>query len=165
MKALLSQTYRRRLYIIASFVILGLQAGAYLALLVLWHANTLDRHLFSLSRLSLVSQVVSVVSQALAMSSLATLTFFVHGVASDRIIRRRPCVQQLSTDIDDDFLISQLKNLQQCKTFSLHGMALGRPLCRYGVADGREAEYTVNFSLSFCSSQPPPFYKLQCQPQ
>ena len=91
MKALLDVAYRRRLYIIASFLILGLQLGAYLSLLVLWRTNALDRQIFSLSHLSLVSQVVSVVSQALVISSLAALTFFVHDVASDRIIRRRAC--------------------------------------------------------------------------
>ena len=91
MKALLDVAYRRRLYIIASALILGLQLSAYSALLVLWRTNALDRHLFSLSRLSLVSQVVSAVSQALAISSLAALTFFVQGVAADRIIRRRTC--------------------------------------------------------------------------
>ena len=69
----------------------GLQICAYLALLVLWATSALDRHLFSLSHLSLVSQVVSAISQALAISSLAALTFFAQAVASDRIIRQRAC--------------------------------------------------------------------------
>lgn len=88
MKNLLDKVHRRRLYILASFAILGLQLCAYAALLVLWATNALDRHLFSLSRLSLVSQIISVTSQALAISSLAALTFLVQAVASDRVIRR-----------------------------------------------------------------------------
>lgn len=88
MKNLLDKVHRRRLYILASFAILGLQLCAYAALLVLWTTNALDRHPFSLSRLSLVSQIISVTSQALAISSLAALTFLVQAVASDRVIRR-----------------------------------------------------------------------------
>lgn len=91
MIGLLDRAYRRRLHILASFAILGLQFCAYSALLVLWATNSLDRHLFSLSRVSLVSQVISVVSQATAISSLAGLTFFVQAVAADRVIRRRTC--------------------------------------------------------------------------
>lgn len=45
----------------------------------------------------LISQIVSVVSQTLAISSLAALTFFVQSVASDRVIRRRACLRHLST--------------------------------------------------------------------
>lgn len=96
MRRLLRRAYRRRLYLLASFAILGLQICAYSALLILWATKGLDRHLFSLSRLSLVSQVISVTSQALAISSLAALTFFVQTVAADRIIRRRE-YQNLST--------------------------------------------------------------------
>lgn len=91
MNRLLDEAHRRRLYILASFVTLGLQACAYLALLVLWGTKVLDKHLFSLSHLSLTSQVISVVSQALVISSLAALTFFVQAVAADRVIRRRAC--------------------------------------------------------------------------
>jgi hypothetical protein len=103
MKGLLDRAYRRRLYILASFAILGLQVCAYSALLVLWTTNSLDRHLFSLSHLSIVSQVTSVVSQALAISSLACLTFVVQAVAADRVIRRRACTRKKpSTQHIDD---------------------------------------------------------------
>jgi hypothetical protein len=47
----------------------------------------------------------------------------------------------------------------------MRGVVLGRLLCRYGVVDGWEEEYNIRFSLSFRSSQPALFYKLQCQPQ
>jgi hypothetical protein len=93
MKGLLNKAYRRRLYILASFAILGLQVCAYSALLVLWGTSALDKYRFSLSRLSLVSQVISVVSQAFALSSLAALISFVQPVAVDRVIRRRACVR------------------------------------------------------------------------
>src|ERR1700733_10401549 len=97
MKGLLDKAFRRWLYILASLAILGLQVCAYSALLVLWRTNALGRLLFSSERLNILSQIVSVVSQTLAISSLAALTFFVQAVASDRIIRRRACLRHLST--------------------------------------------------------------------
>lgn len=81
-------------------MILGFQVAAYSVLLVLWGTNTLDKQLFSLSHATLVSQVVSVVSQALSISSLAVLTFFAQSVASDRIIRRRAFVSAIILDCD-----------------------------------------------------------------
>ena len=93
MKSLFDPVYKRRLFVTVSFAILGLQISAYLVLLVLWSTSALDRHLFSLSHLSLVSQVVSAISQALAISLLAALTFFAQVVASDKIIRRRTCAR------------------------------------------------------------------------
>jgi hypothetical protein len=107
MQGILDRAYRRRLYVLASFAILGLQVCAYSALLVLWATEALDKHLFSLSRLSLVSQVISVISQALAVSSLAALTFFVQAVAADRIIRQREFRRKnLSTFTDDKILLN-----------------------------------------------------------
>jgi galactitol-specific phosphotransferase system IIC component len=93
MKSLFDTICKRRLYVTACFAILGLQICAYLVLLVLWSTSALDRHLFSLSHLSLVSQVVSATSQALAISLLAALTFFAQVVASDKIIRQRMCAR------------------------------------------------------------------------
>ena len=106
MKGLLDKGYRHRLYIITSSAILGLPVCIYSALLVLWHTNTLDGRLFSLSRLSLVSQIISAVSQAFSISSLALLTYFVQALAADRVIRRRTSAHENSPlNIDDKFLI------------------------------------------------------------
>ena len=83
-----SRSFRRRLYLLVSLIIIGLQGLVYSAMIALWGARTLDHHLFSLSRLGAVSQVISVVSQALIIFSLAALTFFAQALASDQIVRR-----------------------------------------------------------------------------
>ena len=89
MAGLRSRASRRWLYLLASQTIIGLQGLVYLGLVALWGTQTLDHHLFSLSRLGTISRAISVISQALIISSLAALTFFAQALASDRIVRRR----------------------------------------------------------------------------
>ena len=86
MAGLRSRAYQRRLYLLASQTIIGLQGLVYLALVALWDARTLDHYLFSLSHLGHISRTISVISQALIISSLAALTFFAQALASDRIV-------------------------------------------------------------------------------
>ena len=89
MAGLSSHVFRRRLYLLGSLTIIGFQGLVYLALVVLWRTRTLDHLLFSLSHIGFISRTISVISQALIVSSLATLTFFAQTLASDRIVRRR----------------------------------------------------------------------------
>ena len=85
----MSYSFRRRLYLLASQTIIGLQGLVYLVLVALWGTRALDHHLFSLTRLGSISRTISVISQAFIISSLAALTFFAQALASDRIVRQR----------------------------------------------------------------------------
>lgn len=84
-----SVAFRRRLYLYGCITILGLEGVVYVVLLLLWSTRALDKHLFSLTRLSTVSLVLSTSSQVLSISTLAIVTYLAQALASDRTIRAR----------------------------------------------------------------------------
>ena len=108
MVGLRSRGFRRRLYLLGSLTIIGLQGLVYLALVALWRTRTLDHHLFSLSRIGSITRTTSVISQALIVSSLAALTFFAQALASDRIVRRRVYFEKTVLFQKSDHLFADL---------------------------------------------------------
>lgn len=84
-----SIAFRRRLYLYGCITLLGLEGIIYLVLFLLWSTTALEKHLFSLARLSTVSLLLSISSQALSISTLAIVTYLAQALASDRTIRAR----------------------------------------------------------------------------
>jgi amino acid permease len=89
------------LHVLAAGTVLTVLVAFHVVLIVLWvkQASLLDRHSFDVARLSEITQIISVVSQAWIVLSLAVFSFVVQSVVADRIIRRRKHGSRLRTHL------------------------------------------------------------------
>lgn len=88
MDGTVTQPHAHRGRLITSCIVLATLIAAHVALISLWSTKTLQKHLFSLDKVSEATQVVTVVSQATITLLLVVLSYVVQGVAADQIIRR-----------------------------------------------------------------------------
>lgn len=89
------QQNHHRIRLVTTCVVLFLLVGAHTALISLWASHGLDKHLFSISKLSEASQVITIATQATITILLVLLSFAVQGVAADQIIRRREYLKKV----------------------------------------------------------------------
>lgn len=85
-------THRGRLVTIC--IVLTTLVAAHATLISLWSMETLQKHLFSLDKVSEATQAVTVGTQATITALLVALSYAVQGVAADQIIRRSKSYEQ-----------------------------------------------------------------------
>lgn len=76
-------------YFVTSVVLVSFLLASYCALAVLWATDALSSRHFDISRVDALSQIVVGSSQTLIIITTAILSFLVHQLASDSILRRR----------------------------------------------------------------------------
>lgn len=117
----------QRVRIITSCIVLGVLAAAHVVLVYLWGSKILDKHLFSIDKVSMASQAISLAAPAFITISLVLLTVLVQGFAADQIIRRREPSHLTITFavlvLNDSLFAPQGNRSQPSKTISNHGKA------------------------------------------
>lgn len=88
------QTHRGRL--ITSCIVLATLICAHIVLIVLWSTEALQKHFFTLDKVTEATQAVTVGSQGVITILLVVLSYVVQGVAADQIIRRSECLIQIT---------------------------------------------------------------------
>jgi uncharacterized membrane protein YqaE (UPF0057 family) len=82
--------------LITCCAVLALLIAAYVILIFLWASRTLDKHLFSITKISAATQAITLVAQAWITILLAVLGYVVQGIVADQIIRRREGLSSLN---------------------------------------------------------------------
>jgi hypothetical protein len=118
----------QKIRLITCCVVLALLIAAHVALISLWASHALDKHLFSIAKLSAATQAITLVAQAWITILLTLLGVVVQGIAADQIIRR--CEGRSASSIgliaEDHYFDFQVKRLPRCKTAWTRGMGLVR---------------------------------------
>lgn len=81
-------TYALPTYVLVGRILLAVLLSAQIVLIVLWATPTLQHHLFDVSQIDVVTQVISIGSQLWIVAQLAALAYVVQRVAADHAIRQ-----------------------------------------------------------------------------
>lgn len=118
-----------RIRLVTSTVVLGLLVLAHTVLICLWGTHALDRHLFSISRVSQATQFISIGAQAIITFLLVLLSYSVQAVAADQIIRQSEFRDGDSALVckTAKMLLAQGKLSPLYRIIWMHGVVLQRP--------------------------------------
>lgn len=85
----LSLRKSHKIRLITCYVALALLIAAHITLISLWATHALDEHLFSVTKVNVATQAITIVAQAWITMLLTLLGYVVQGIMADQIIRRR----------------------------------------------------------------------------
>lgn len=79
----------KRIRFIICCAVLSILVTSHVVLIALWSSRALDKHLFSLAKVSLATQTTAIALQALITVLIVILTYALQGITADQIIHRR----------------------------------------------------------------------------
>lgn len=79
----------RQFYLNSTLAVVAFLTALYAAIAVLWALKVLEKHLFSVSRVGVITQTIVVVVNVLSGTILPGISFLLQALATDHILRRR----------------------------------------------------------------------------